>query len=363
MRRALALALKGRFGAHPNPLVGAVVVKDGRVVGEGFHARFGGPHAEAAALRAAGPRASGAELHVTLEPCSTFGKTPPCCDAIVKAGVRKVVFGASDPSPANGGRARRLLRAAGIEVVSGVLARDCRGLNAPFEKLMRTGAPYVTMKIAQSLDGRITPAPGGTRWISGLESRRLGHELRAEADAVVTGVGTVAADDPLLNVRHVRSVRDPARVVLDPRLRIPLGCRVVATAGRIRTIVACLEGAPARRRRALERAGVSVRSIPGAGPRIPLKALLRDLGSLGMAHVLVEAGTRVNGAFLREGLVDRLVLFVAPTLIGGDHALPAFSGASSGGPWPSARRLRIVRLDRAGDDVLIEGTFDVHRDR
>jgi diaminohydroxyphosphoribosylaminopyrimidine deaminase/5-amino-6-(5-phosphoribosylamino)uracil reductase len=361
MARALALALKGRFGAHPNPMVGAVLVREGRAVGEGFHARFGGPHAEIAALRNAGPLARGSDLLVTLEPCSTFGKTPPCCGALIEAGVRGVVFGAPDPNPANAGRAARLLRKAGIRVSSGLLREECRAINLPFEKLMRARAPFVTLKAAQSLDGKIAPAGREPRGITGEKARRLGRELRAEADAVLTGIGTVLADDPVLDARGIPRARNPVRVVLDSALRLPPESRLARTSGKIRTIAACRPTAPKDRRKALERSGLEVWPFPGQGP-LPLAPLLERLGSLGLAHVLVEAGARVNGAFLREGLIDRVVLFLGPSLIGGDDAVPVFGGEGLRFSGPLAgRRLRILSVREAGGDWMIEGLADVHR--
>ncbi len=355
MERAARLALKGRYGARPNPMVGAVIAKGGRVIGEGAHLRWGGPHAEINALRSCAGRAAGASLYVTLEPCSTFGKTPPCTDAIIKAGIKEVFIGAADPNPANAGRAAGILRRAGLKVRSGVLRRRCEALNPAFNKLMRTGLPYVTIKAAQSLDGRIADAAGRSRWISSPESRLEGHRLRAEADAVLAGIGTVLADDPLLNVRGVKVPRQPWVVVLDSSLRIPPRAKVLSNE---RVLVAAARPGPGALKALGGRATVML--LPSDGGMVSLPALLRELGAMGVSHVLVEGGGRVIGSFISRGLADRLVCFQAPLVIGG-------TASKNSVVWPdalnAARRELGVRaalrsVGRCGPDLRLEYVFD-----
>jgi diaminohydroxyphosphoribosylaminopyrimidine deaminase/5-amino-6-(5-phosphoribosylamino)uracil reductase len=355
MARAAGLARRGRFGAHPNPLVGAVIVKGGRVIGEGAHLRFGGPHAEINALRACRGRARGASIYVTLEPCSTYGKTPPCTDALIKAGIRSVFIGAPDPNPANGGRAAALLRRAGLEVTTGVLKKECEALNPAFNKFMRTGLPYVTLKIAQSLDGKIADAASRSRWISSPQARREAHRLRAEADAVLAGIGTVLADDPLLNVRGVKTPRQPWVVALDSSFRVPRRARIFSNE---RVIVATTRSASVTAMKKLSR-DVKILVLPSDSGRVALPALLKALGGLGIGHVLVEGGGTVAGSFISQGLADRFICFVSPVIIGG-------TASKSSVVWPDALnaarrelgiRPRLVSVGRAGPDLVLDLRF------
>lgn len=356
MTRAAELARLGRFGAHPNPMVGAVIVKGGRVIGEGAHLRCGGPHAEVNALRACRVSPSGASMYVTLEPCSTHGRTPPCTEAIIKAGIREVFIGAQDPNPANRGRAAGILRRAGVKVVTGVLRRDCEALNPAFNKFMRTGLPYVTVKIAQSLDGRIADAQGRSRWISSPHSRLETHKLRAESDAVLAGIGTVLADDPLLNVRGVRVGRQPWVVTLDSSFRVPGRARIFSNE---RVVVATTRNASVTAMKKLRRRA-RIMVLPAEKGRVALKPLLAELGKLGITHILVEGGGKVAGSFISEGLADRFICFVAPMIIGG-------TDSRSSMVWPdelnSARkelglRPRLVSVGKAGPDLMLDLRFD-----
>lgn len=347
MDEAFALAERGRGMTHPNPLVGAVLVRDGAVVGRGWHAGPGKSHAEAVALREAGPAARGATLYCTLEPCAHHGRTPPCAAALVAAGVERAVVAMGDPNPLVDGRGFDRLRGAGIAVDTGEgrWAARARGQNAAFVKAMSCGLPLVTCKSAVSLDGKVAAAGGDARWISGLESRRLAHGLRAAADAVMVGAGTVRRDDPALTVRHVEG-RDPARVVVSRRGEIPVSCRLVASARQTRTIVLAERFAPPARA-ALDAAGVETLEMGDEG----LAGGLRLLAAGGLFDVLCEGGPQLTGALLAEGLADRIVLFVAPLLVG--RGAPDLLAAPAVTTIAAATRLTGVTWERAGDDIVL----------
>jgi diaminohydroxyphosphoribosylaminopyrimidine deaminase/5-amino-6-(5-phosphoribosylamino)uracil reductase len=326
MRRALANAEHGWGQTAPNPMVGAVVVSGDAVVADGWHARFGEPHAEVIALREAGARARGATLYVTLEPCTHHGKTPPCVDAIIAAGIARVVIAARDPNPRASGGVEKL-RAAGITVETGVEEAAARELNAPFFNAFTSDRPWVVLKLAVSADGAVADPSGKRRWITGESSRRHVHRMRASADAVAVGIGTVLADDPDLTVRDAPAPRrQPTRVVFDSTLRIPLESKVVRTARATPTIVVAHVD-DARRRAGREAAGVPVVVATD------LAAALRELRRRDIGSVLLEGGPTLAGAFLRAGLVDRLALFIAPVTLGPDarlafaHAPPGFQGS------------------------------------
>lgn len=317
MALALQLARRGLHTAHPNPRVGCVIVAGGRAVGQGWHQRTGGPHAEAVALAEAGPRAAGATAYVTLEPCCHHGRTPPCSEALKRAGVRRVVFGAADPNPKVGGGGARQLAEAGIAVTEGVLAAESRALNVGFMSRMERRRPWVRAKIAASLDGRTALAGGASRWITGEEARRDAHALRARSSAILTGVGTVLADDPALTVRRpdLGEVLQPERIVLDSGLRTPPSAQLLRQPGRTRFLAS---RADAGRRRALEAAGAGVEELPGADGRVDLAAAMARLAALEFNEVLVEAGPGLNGALLDAGLLDELVVYLAPHVLGAD---------------------------------------------
>ena len=348
MRRAIALAWQGWGRVAPNPMVGCVIVRDGVVVGEGWHTGYGLPHAEVEALRAAGERARGATAFVSLEPCSHTGKTPPCTEALISAGVSRVVFGASDPNPkARGGG--EVLREAGVEVESGIEEQAVRDQNAAFfhaHSVESASRPFVALKLAMSLDARIADAEGRSVWITGEGARGEVHRLRAGFDAVAVGVGTAVADDPLLTVRGPVVPRvAPARVVFDRRLRLPLASRLAASARETPVVAVAEPDAPADARRALESAGVRV--VAAAG----LEAQLRALRDAGIASILVEGGSVLAGALLAAGLVDRMYLFYAPLLIGPGGASP-FAGIADVG-LPDAARWRRVESRGIGADTLV----------
>ncbi|MCL6481241.1 MAG: bifunctional diaminohydroxyphosphoribosylaminopyrimidine deaminase/5-amino-6-(5-phosphoribosylamino)uracil reductase RibD [Firmicutes bacterium] len=357
MDRALELARQGEALASPNPMVGAVVVAGGRVVGEAFHTYDGVRHAEVLALEAAGPAARGATLYVNLEPCCHTGRTPPCTEAILRAGVARVVAAIADPNPAVSGRGLQRLRRAGLALLTGLRAAEARKLNEAFTCWIRTGRPLVTMKSALSLDARIAPSrPSGRarRWITGEAARAEVQQLRHAADAVLTGIGTVLADDPLLTDRTGRPRRRKLlRVVLDSRLRLPLDSRLVRSA-RGDLLVCTTASASARRARALARAGVELICVRSRGGRVDLTAVLEELGRRQILAVLLEAGAELGSAALAAGIVDRLVLFYAGRLLGADAV-----------PWVTAPArhlrklppLRQVTLRTLGPDFVLEGSF------
>jgi diaminohydroxyphosphoribosylaminopyrimidine deaminase / 5-amino-6-(5-phosphoribosylamino)uracil reductase len=357
MARALELAVRGQGHVEPNPMVGCVIVRGGRVVGEGYHRRFGGPHAEIEALRAAGARARGALACVTLEPCCHFGKTPPCTDALIAAGVRRVVAAMRDPFPRVRGRGTRLLKKSGIEVAMGLLEAEAMRLNAPYLKLQREHRPWVILKWAQSLDGRIATRTGDSQWISGEPSRRSVHRLRSRVDAVVVGVGTVLADNPQLTCRHGRPRRVAARIVLDPCLRTPLDARLVRTARKIPTVIVADEGgAKGRRLRPFVERGVEIIGIRTSSEGLDLGALLDELGRRGMTNVLVEGGGRTLGAFHDAGLADEAIVFVAPMLIGGAAARSPLAGLGAE-RIRDALRPANVQIRRSGEDLMYQLRF------
>jgi len=312
MAQALRLAERGLFTTTPNPRVGCVLVKDGAVVGEGWHERAGEPHAEPLALRAAGGKARGATAYVTLEPCSHHGRTPPCADALIAAGVARVVVAMQDPNPLVAGQSIARLRAAGVAVECGLMEAEARALNIGFDKRMTQGLPWVRSKIAASLDGRTALANGESQWITGAAARRDVHVWRARSCAVLTGIDTVLEDDAQLTVRAIETSRQPLRVVLDSHLRI-------STAAKIFQVGAVLVVAAVRDEEkiaALEKLGAKVVVLPDESGRVDVQAALRHLAAIGCNEVLVEAGSTLNGALLKAGLVDELVLYFAPQLLG-----------------------------------------------
>jgi len=312
MARALQLAERGLYTTAPNPRVGCVLVKESAMVGEGWHERAGQPHAEVHALCAAGDKARGATAYVTLEPCSHHGKTPPCADALIQAGVARVVVAVQDPNPQVAGQGLEKLRAAGIAVECGLMEAAARELNLGFFARMTRGMPWVRSKIAASLDGRTALANGESKWITGEAARQDVQHWRARSCAVLTGIGTVLADDPQLNVRGIATSRQPLRAVLDNGLRIPIDARLLQQPGAV--IYTATQDA--QKIAALEHAGARVVVLADASEQVDLSAVLRDLAARGSNEVLVEAGSKLNGALLQAGLVDELVLYLAPQMLG-----------------------------------------------
>jgi len=313
MARAIRLAERGLYTTSPNPRVGCVLVKGDAVAGEGWHQHAGKPHAEVHALRAAGDAARGATAYVTLEPCSHHGRTPPCAEALIEAGVARVVVAAQDPNPQVAGAGIARLRAAGIAVESGLMETEARELNIGFFARMMRGTPWLRSKIAMSLDGRTALSNGKSQWITGAAARRDVQHWRARSCAVLTGINTVLADDARLNVREIESSRQPLRVVLDSQLRIPLDARVLYGGGGALIYTASEDGGKSTVLRDL---GAEVVMLPDAAGRVDLVAMLRDLAQRGCNEVLVEAGSTLNGTLLRAGLVDELLLYLAPQLLG-----------------------------------------------
>lgn len=344
LRRALALAIRGRGAVEPNPMVGAAVVAANEVIGEGWHQQFGGPHAEIHALAEAGDRARGGTLYVTLEPCCHFGKTPPCADAVIAAGVRRVVAAMADPYPkvAGGGLAR--LRAAGVEVEVGLCEPEAVAINAPYLKLLHTGRPWVHAKWAMTLDGRIATRTGDSKWISGDESRRRVHKLRGRMDAILVGRGTVIADDPQLTARPP-GPRVPARVVVSSSGELPDRCQLLATIDQAPVIVYSSSPVPA-----WTAAGAEVVSDTG----MSLDAVLADLGRRRMTNVLVEGGGRLLGSTFDAGLVDEVHTFIAPLVVGGADAHSPVGGTGVE-RLTQALRLTDPTTERLGDDVYLSG--------
>jgi diaminohydroxyphosphoribosylaminopyrimidine deaminase/5-amino-6-(5-phosphoribosylamino)uracil reductase len=355
MARAVALAEGGRGTVSPNPMVGAVLVRDGRVVGEGFHEAAGRPHAEAVALAAAGELAAGATCYVTLEPCAHHGRTPPCADALVAAGVARVVAAVGDPDPRARGAGLERLRAAGVRVEVGTGAAEAAEQNAAYLTHRRLGRPRVTLKAAASLDGKVAAPDGTSQWITGPAARADGHRLRADADAVAVGAGTALTDDPRLTVRLPGWVgRQPLRVLVDATGRVGAGGHLFD--GAAETLVATTRAAPAAALDAWKAAGAELlvcapAAVPG-GQGVDLDDLARALGERGVLELLVEGGPRLQASFWAAGLADRLVWYLAPLAIGG-QAAPGLLGGAGAATLAGARRLRLASVDRLGDDLRL----------
>lgn len=356
MKRALALARKGLGRTSPNPAVGCVIVKNGTVIGEGWHRKAGTPHAEIHALNMAGGEARGADVYVTLEPCCHTGATPPCSDALIRAGVGRVIAGMRDPNPQVNGGGLAALRKAGIETSCGVLEDACRAVNLPFIKHITTGLPYLIYKCAMTLDGKIASVTGESRWISCEESRRYVHRMRSRCDAVMVGVDTILADNPHLTVRHVRG-RNPLRIIVDSTLRTPTTVDILSGILARKTIIATTEEEPAVHQRYLQ-SGATVLVCNSRDNRVDLHDLLKKLGTLGIQSILLEGGSRLAGDALVRGLIDECVFFYAPKVIGSD----GFSPFAITGVTDMSHSLAFKDLDvrRMGADIVVtarpEGT-------
>jgi diaminohydroxyphosphoribosylaminopyrimidine deaminase/5-amino-6-(5-phosphoribosylamino)uracil reductase len=373
MKRALSLAKKAEGMTSPNPLVGAVLVKSGTILAEGYHLRPGLPHAEAIALERAGSKARGSTLYVNLEPCCHLDKrTPPCAQAIIKAGVKRVVIGMIDPNPKVSGRGIELLKKAGIKVQAGLLEEEAKRLNEIYIKHITTGLPFVILKIAMTLDGKIATETGESKWITSLESRRYVHKLRSKVDAVLTAIGTVKADDPELTVRLVKG-RSPVRVVIDPELEIPPQAKVlrtppttiIFTKTEVRNQRSEVRSQKSEVKEKVSsesdlRTPTSDLSFPEGveveyfnSERLDLKEAMKSLYRRGITSVMIEGGASLNYYALKDGIVDKVMIFIAPKIIGGRNSVPAVGGVSTSlqTPW----RLRNLKIKHIGEDILIEG--------
>ncbi|HEX5937405.1 MAG TPA: bifunctional diaminohydroxyphosphoribosylaminopyrimidine deaminase/5-amino-6-(5-phosphoribosylamino)uracil reductase RibD [Actinomycetota bacterium] len=361
MRRALELAERGWGRVSPNPLVGCVIVRDGRIVGEGWHEGPGTEHAEAMALRLAGTRAAGATAFATLEPCDHHGRTPPCARALIEAGVEGVIAATRDPNPMVDGSGFRALREAGLAVEEGLLAEEAIRQNIAFRTHVRTGRPFVILKMASSLDGKAAARDGSSRWITGERARADVQRLRAWADAIVVGSGTALADDPALTVRDpaFASARPPVRVIVDPSGRVPGDRRAFDAVAP--TIVAATEGLPAARRQEWLDAGADVALLDGdpAGG-VSLPALVDELGKRDVQGLVLEGGPTLAWSAVRDGVVDQLVLYLAPALVGGRDAIGWLAGEGFA-PIDRAHRVEVLSVERLGSDLKV--VADVHRDR
>lgn len=353
MQMALELAEKARGRTSPNPMVGAVVVLNGQVVGTGYHKRAGLPHAEVNALNDAGDAARGADLYINLEPCSHYGRTPPCTEAIIRAGIKRVYIALSDPNPLVSGKGVQMLTENGIEVSIGILENQARKLNEVFLKYIRTCQPFVSLKAATTLDGKIATEKGESQWITGEEARLHGHKLRDAYDAILVGIGTVLADNPSLNCRLPGGKgQDPVRIIVDSKLSISEDARVINFNSPARTIIAVTSRAAPEKIRRFERKAEIV--MVNEGSTVLLPALLKILGQMGITSVLVEGGGQINGSFLRENLIDKYYFYLAPRIVGGENAPGAFMG--KGIPnLPDARELSDMEIVKLGKDILITG--------
>jgi len=357
IRECLQLARRGEGYVSPNPLVGAVIVRDGKIIGKGYHKRFGDAHAEVNAIRDARGDVGGATLYINLEPCCHYGKTPPCTDLIISSGIKRVVVGSIDRNPLVAGKGIKKLVEAGLDVTSGVMEEDCSRLNEFFFKWVTTGLPFVTLKIAQTLDGKIATATGDSKWVSSEESRKIVHTLRSKYDAVLVGSNTIKVDDPELTVRLLRG-RNPHRILLDGDLSIPLKAKVLSDEFCSRTIVVANRKNQQKQWRKIQKLqtqGVKVIFVPAdASRKLNLRAVLRKLGEMSITSMLVEGGGKVYTSFLRSKLVDKVLIFIAPKIIG--------EGISSLGDLSITKMKQAItfstfQFERAGSDLLFEGYF------
>lgn len=357
MQRALNLADQARGRTSPNPVVGAVIVKDETIIGEGYHQRAGLPHAEVHALEAAGDQARGSTIYVTMEPCSHQGRTPPCARALVDAGIRRAVVATVDPNPQVSGQGLEILRQAGIEVQVGVMEGEARRQNEFFLKYIVSKLPFVTLKSAMTMDGKIATASGDSRWVSGEKSRRFVHRLRDIHDGILVGIGTVLTDDPLLNTRlEKEDRRNPVRVIVDGGLDLPLDSQIIRTCRQQRTLVFCSREADRARAERLLEAGVEVLEAAGRPEKLSIADILIRLGQMGICSLLVEGGAEVNAAFIEAGLIDKIHVFIAPKIVGGRRAPTPVAGEGRQ-LMEQAWHLENLEVSQFGEDVLLTAYF------
>jgi len=355
MKTALSLAKKAEGRTSPNPMVGAVIVKDGEIVGRGYHKMAGGHHGEINALMEAGDKARGSELYINLEPCSHFGKTPPCADAILKAGIKKVFVAMEDPNPQVSGEGIKRLRDAEIDVTVGLMEKEAKKLNEAFIKHITTGMPLVTLKAALSLDGRLATRTGDSKWVTGEKARRYVHRMRDRADAILVGLGTVKKDDPSLTTRLPgKKGKDPVRIVLDERLNISPSAKIFKASGRAKVIIATTDLAAQKDIDRISKLGVEVLIFRNSKGFVPFRPLLENLGKMGITSLLIEGGGEINASALKEGIVDKVAIFYAPKIIGGREAV-GFVGGEGIVSLSDAIALERISTRRMGEDLLVEG--------
>lgn len=352
MKLAFQMAEKGRGFTSPNPPVGAILVKNGKIISEGFHSKFGGPHAEMIALKKLKGSAPGATLYVSLEPCSTYGKTPPCTQSILKSALRHVVIGTLDPNPIHHGKGVRILKEKGISVEVGICEKQARELIEPFAKWVTRGIPFCTIKSAASLDGKIATALGESKWITSPKARKLGYELRKKNDAVMIGVNTLLKDDPQLTTHQKKGYR-PIKIIVDSRARTPLDAQVIRSDPE-NTVIATTEQAVCCKVTAFRKAGVHVLQLPSKKRKVDLEKLFRELGKMGICSVLVEGGGELSASILEEGLADRIFFFYAPILIGGRDA-PTFFEGRGVEKLSKAIRISDLQVHEMGQEILVQG--------
>jgi diaminohydroxyphosphoribosylaminopyrimidine deaminase/5-amino-6-(5-phosphoribosylamino)uracil reductase len=354
MKLALSLAAKGMGRTSPNPMVGAVIVKQNKIIGQGYHQKAGTPHAEIHALREAGADAKGATLYVTLEPCSHYGRTPPCADAIITAGISHVVIGARDPNPLVSGRGIAALQAAGITTQCGLLEEEAIRMNEVFYKFITTKRPFVVLKCAMTLDGKIATRTGHSQWITGEAARQYGHRLRDQYDAILVGRGTILADDPLLTTRLPNGEgKNPVRIIVDSKASIPISSKVISDRA-ARTIIAATGKAPVERIRALQEAGLQVLVLPEKEGRVDMVSLVQELGRRDITSVLIEGGAAINCAALHANIVDKVHFFIAPKLVGGHDAIGPI-GNPGINDLNKAVQISFTYTERLGEDLHLEG--------
>lgn len=354
MRRALQFARKGLGLTSPNPSVGATLVKNGKIVAEDYHHRAGEPHAEALVLKKAGKKALGGTLFVTLEPCTHWGKTPPCTDAIIKSGVKKVIFAVRDPNPINTGKGKRFFGKHGIKVIEGICGEEARMLNQPFFKFTVKKLPHVTMKVATTLDGKIATRTGKSKWITGEEARMHAHKLRKEHDAVLVGINTVLKDDPHLGVRYIKG-RDPLRVILDSRLRIPSSAKVLRDKN---VLIFTTVRADAKKIKFLKKRGYEVAVLKN---QIRPREVLKELAKRNILSVLIEGGSQIYTSFMKEKLIDRVAWFIAPKVMCDSKAIPVFSDDLNKHEHPLSAKIKHTSITLFQNDVCIEGYLNIYR--
>jgi diaminohydroxyphosphoribosylaminopyrimidine deaminase / 5-amino-6-(5-phosphoribosylamino)uracil reductase len=352
MRLAMQLACRAKGRTSPNPLVGAVVVRGGRILGQGYHARAGGLHAEVVALDEAGTKARGATLYVTMEPCTHFGRTPPCVYKVIRSGIREVCAGMIDPNPLNNGKGLALLKANGIKVRAGILEEELRAINQPFIKFMTRRMPYVTVKTAESLDGKIATETGDSKWITGDKARSLAHRMRQEYDAIMVGINTVLRDNPRLDAWF--SKKQPVKVIVDSNLSTPVNANIFASGAKVILVTLPKEKGQETANRQLLAGKATILEVKERDGQVSLRDMMKKLAAMGISSVLVEGGGTLNGSLFDEGLVDRVLFFISPKIVGGKHALGSVMGRGVS-RIDRALKLTGVSLRRVGEDILVEG--------